>query len=43
MGPKIASFENKYRGISRTATMKGSDEDDDVNDLDPFSDSDDYS
>ena len=40
MGPKIASFEKKSRGISRTATMKGGGEDDDVDNLDPFSDSD---
>ena len=41
MGPKIASFEKKSRRISITATMKGGGEDDDIDDLDPFSDSDD--
>ena len=46
MGPKITSFETKSRGISRTATVdkadqEGAGKDDDVDDLDPFSDSDD--
>ena len=35
MGPKIASFEKKSRGISRTATMKGGGEYDDADNLDP--------
>ena len=44
MGPKITSFKKKSRGILRTAMMKPirrAGEDDDINDLDSFSDSDD--
>ena len=45
MGPKITSFEKKSRGISRIADdetdQEGAGEDDDIDDLDPFSDSDD--
>ena len=45
MGPKITSFEKKSWGFSRTAIneadQEGAGEDDDIDDFDPFSDSDD--